>query len=335
MTAAAMGLAAWVAISIAGAAPGDAQRSPGLGGNPSAPWVVGVTPEREQEAWKWFREGNNALQESSFQDAVNHYSKALDQWDHPAIHFNLSLALMNLLRLVECHKHLEAALRYGPEPLDPEKYERGKNLKATVEERLVWLQLTCDTEGSKVTLDDNAEPFVCPMTIERWIQPGVHHVRAEKEGFEPTDKNLILKEGAKLRFPIKLYTTSERTRYRSRWPQWLPVTVMGAGAAVAAGGGLLHWGARNQFFSFDEGIKACGGCVPPIELAQVRTRGNVMQGVAVGSYVVGGSVLVMGAALLFLNAPQPYLIDPDAGPQVSAVPLLGPAASGMMLTFRF
>ena len=40
-------------------------------------------------------------------------------WDHPGIHYNLALALLNMDQPVEVYQNLENAIKYGAEPLDP------------------------------------------------------------------------------------------------------------------------------------------------------------------------------------------------------------------------
>ncbi len=43
-----------------------------------------------------FRDANALLKESRFQDAAKVYDEAITIGDHPAIHYNLALALMSL-----------------------------------------------------------------------------------------------------------------------------------------------------------------------------------------------------------------------------------------------
>ena len=60
------------------------------------PWAKGVSKERQEAAWEVFREGNALLKDSLFAKAADKYREALKSWDHPAIHYNLALALVNL-----------------------------------------------------------------------------------------------------------------------------------------------------------------------------------------------------------------------------------------------
>src|SRR5690349_12569407 len=60
------------------------------------PWAAGVSPERQEAALKHLQEGNGLLKESLFVAAAKVYRQALTEWDHPGIHYNLALALLNL-----------------------------------------------------------------------------------------------------------------------------------------------------------------------------------------------------------------------------------------------
>src|SRR5262245_44885897 len=66
----------------------------GTGG--ARPWATGVTIDAQKAALTPFREGNSHLNEGLFARASESYRQALKVWNHPAIHYNLALALMNL-----------------------------------------------------------------------------------------------------------------------------------------------------------------------------------------------------------------------------------------------
>src|SRR6476659_855341 len=73
---------------------------------PERPWARGVPKDRQAKAIALFREGNGALKESLFPKAAALYRDALQVWDHPAVHYNLALALVNLDQPLEVHEHL-------------------------------------------------------------------------------------------------------------------------------------------------------------------------------------------------------------------------------------
>src|SRR5258706_5080503 len=78
-------------IDLGAAAPGALDR----------PWAKAVTPQEQKLATDLFREGNALLKESLFVQAAEKYREALRHWNHPGIHYNLALALLNLDQPVE------------------------------------------------------------------------------------------------------------------------------------------------------------------------------------------------------------------------------------------
>jgi tetratricopeptide (TPR) repeat protein len=320
------------------ATPAEAQQSElGGGGAQERPWAKGVPPEKQSAALALFREGNFLLKNSLFPRAEEKYLEALKLWDHPAIHYNMALALLNLNKPLELHHHLTEAMRYGEAPLDRDKFERASAFRKLIEQQLSRVEITCDDPGATVTMDGQVL-FTAPGRYEGLVRPGKHSVVATKEGFLPRDMTPTLLPGEKTSLALKLYTPEALTRYRRQWSAWKPWAVVGAGAAMSLAGGALHMQARGSFEDFDIRIAECGGCVPAPEVTDLRTRGTSMQQLAFGAYAVGGAALVTGAVLAFINRPQAYQINPDeaASPQSTSVtPLLGRGEGGILATFRF
>jgi hypothetical protein len=298
------------------------------------PWTEGVSEQDQQTADRLFQEGNTLLEDSIIVKAIEKYTQALKHWNHPAIHYNLALALMNLNQPTELYEHLVAATHYGPEPLDAEKFKYALNYKTLLDGQLTRLELTCDTPGATVSLDGQIL-FVAPGRFEKLVQPGMHNIAAIKPGYELTDASRTLKPGERVKLDLKLYTGEQLTRYRQRWSAWMPWAVVGSGLAVAAGGGLLHLQTRRDYDAYDVGIVGCGGCVPEQGLAGTRTRGDLLQSTAFGAYALGGAALAAGSVLLYLNRPQPYRIKPEEHEEtVNVTPLVGDT-NGFLATFRF
>lgn len=327
-------LAAALALLVLGALPASAQQA---GSSEERPWARGVSPDKQKTALELFRAGNTLLKESVFVKAVEKYREALALWDHPAIHYNLALALLNLDQPLEVHEHLVAAMKYGVAPLDTEKLEHARTYKALVEKQLAKVELTCDEAGASVSLDGQVV-FVAPGRYEGLLRPGAHTFVAAKEGHAPTNLSRTLPAGEKTTLALKLYTAEDLTRYQRRWSAWKPWAVVSAGAAVALAGGALHMQARGSYEDFDTRIAECGGCVPAPDVTDMRTRGDSLQQLAFGAYAVGGAAAVTGAILLYINRPQAYRISPDEAesPQgVSVAPLVSGREGGILATFRF
>ena len=125
-----------------------------LGTDDERPWARGVSDTDQSAALQSFREGNASLNEGVFVTAVKQYREALKHWDHPAIHYNLALALMNLDQPIEVYESLAKALKYdpkaGPAPLDADKYDRAKNYMLLAQKQVANVDITCDKPGAKV-----------------------------------------------------------------------------------------------------------------------------------------------------------------------------------------
>src|SRR2546423_895823 len=65
-------------------------------GGDTRPWAAGVQPTEQRAALQMFHDGNVFLNDGLFAKAGDKYKEALKHWDHPAIHYNLALAQMNL-----------------------------------------------------------------------------------------------------------------------------------------------------------------------------------------------------------------------------------------------
>ena len=337
-----------VALVLGGiATPGVAQQQQPseLGtGDQQRPWAKGVSAEQQAKALALFRDGNFLLKNSLFPKAVEKYREALKLWDHPAIHYNTALALLNLNEPLELHEHLVSAMRYGAAPLDSDKFERAQTFKTLVEQQLSHVEVSCEVPGAQVSLDGKVL-FSAPGHYEGLVLPGAHTFSAEGPGYPRNDRKRTLTPGEKYTLPFKLYTDEELTRYSRHWDAWKSWAVVGAGVAVAGGGGLLHLQARKSFDSFDAGVLSCGGCMPTKEMASKRSRGDTFQRVAVGSYAAGGAALLTGMVLLYVNRAQPYRISPEEleqgatappeQPAVSVLPIVGRGEGGVLAAFRF
>lgn len=327
-------MAAALALLMLGALPASAQQA---ASSEERPWARGVPPDQQKKALELFRAGNTLLKESVFVKAAEKYREALALWDHPAIHYNLALALLNLDQPLEVHEHLMAAMKYGVAPLDSEKMEHARTYKGLVEKQLAKVEITCDEPGATVSLDGKPV-FTAPGSYEGLVRPGAHTFVASKEGHAPTNLSRSLPAGEKTAVALKLYTAEDLTRYQRRWPAWRPWAVLGTGAAVALAGGALHMQAKGSFEDFDTRIAQCGGCVPTPDVSDLRTRGDSQQQLAFGAYAVGGAAVVTGAILLYINRPQAFRISVDeaASPQgVSVTPVVSGRDGGILATFRF
>jgi hypothetical protein len=305
------------------------------------PWAKGVSAEEQKTANALFKEGNALLRDSFFVKAVEKYREAVSHWDHPAIHYNLAIALINLDQPIEVYTSLEKAMRYGTAALDQEKIELGERYKKLIEQQLAWVTVSCTEDGAQVAIDGK-QVFACPGEQETMLRAGEHTVTAAKPGFETAAVTRVFAGGSRETVALKLYRPEELTAYERRFPAWLPWAVTGAGVVIAGIGGLVHSSAISDYGAFDDWARACEeetnmACAVTPEAQDLRDGGDSKQNVAGVMYVVGGLALATGVTLVLLNRPRPYRIDVEsAGPTgVTLVPVVSPEGAGISAAFRF
>ena len=301
------------------------------------PWARGVSPTNQQAAIERFREGNELLKESLFVQAATKYHEALKRWDHPGIHYNLALALLNLDRPVEVLAELEEAMKYGDAPLDADKYAHAHRYRLLIEKQLARVDISCEKPGATVTMDGQLL-FTAPGRYQSLVRVGQHTIVATHLGYVPTQKTPTLAAGQKETVALTLYTDEQLTQYHRRWSNALPWSVLAAGVVVAAVGGIMHWQASEHFKSYDAGVTACstgslsGGCMPGGSLADKKSAGESLQAAAIAFYAIGAVTAVAGGVLMYLNRARPSRVEAD---KLSWTPIVGPQGGGLVATLHF
>lgn len=317
--------------------PGDEVMPPGDDEAPppdDRPWAEGVTDEEQVQALKLFREANDLLNDSLFVKAVERYRDALSHWDHPAIHYNLALALLNLDQPIQVYDTLQKAMEYGVAPLDEDKYERANSYFLLVQKQLATVDIRCDIPGAKVSMDGQTL-FTAPGRHKAVVRIGEHNIVAQAPGYISTNETHTIGSAETLTLDVKMYTPEEMTRYKRRWKRWQPWAVVGGGAVVAAVGGILHLSAKSGFEDFDKGIEDCGGCVPDGSLADGKSSAETKQAIAMVTYALGGATIAAGLVLVYLNRPKSYRLDEENKSSVAITPLIGRDTQGISATFSF
>ncbi|HVV85133.1 MAG TPA: tetratricopeptide repeat protein, partial [Kofleriaceae bacterium] len=113
-----------------GAGAGMGAASPALPSAPlpaadERPWARGVSADRQDRALALFTTGNGALQDGDAARAIASYRQALARWNHPAIHYNLAVALLQQGDRDQAAAELRAALAY-PAALGADKTATAK-----------------------------------------------------------------------------------------------------------------------------------------------------------------------------------------------------------------
>src|SRR5262249_49654092 len=162
-------------------------------------------------ALKSFAEGNALILDGVYVKAAEKYREALGHWKHPAIYYNLALALVNLDKPVEMYEALQKAMAYGAAPIDEDRFKRAQGYSHRVEGQLSHVELTCDQPGAKVYLDGQ-ELFTAPGQYTGLVITGEHTVVAKGEGFAPTQLSQKLAPRETMRLNVKLFTDDQLTR---------------------------------------------------------------------------------------------------------------------------
>ncbi len=334
-----------LALTLGRAAATPAELGTGEPGRESA-WSWGVPEEARVQADALFKEGNALLKESLSISAVAKYREALARWDHPSIHYNLALALMSLDQPVETSQHLVAAMKYGPAPLQQERFNHARNYLGLIEQQLVHLKVRCEVAGARVELDGRPL-FDAPGEHEGLERAGRHTFVASRDGFVTNHQVRMLDGGKPAQVDLELKTVEQLTQVRRRWPAWIPWTVVGAGAAVALAGGAFQVSGLQKvdWVDRESKVRCPTGCaVEPADLAAARSQGRTLQRVAMGAYAGGGAALVAGAVLVALNRSEQYVRSyggeaPGEPPKQAAtfevLPMLDRDAPGLIATVRF
>ena len=337
------------------------------------PWATGVAPAEQSAATKLFDEATDLLKEAFFKRAVDLYRQALAHWDHPAIHFNLAKALMNLDDPAAAYTELKASMRFGGEPLtDDQREQVERYTKLLYETELAELDIECSEPGAKVTLD-GVELFVGPGKWSGVVRPETTKtLSATKTGFQTQQLQPELIKGQVNAMKIKMVPLELVTRYVHAFDTWIPWVVLGGGVVILAGGGISTWQTKKSLDAYDAGITACnnaspleftndagvvvntsgrvGTCVPTSSVTAKKSQGQTFQLISTIAYAVGGATVATSIVLFILNRERPITTDEPAPPgspdapaptdaptaaPVSVVPFFGPDQAGLTATFGF
>lgn len=316
-------------------AEGEEKEAPKEAGSiESAAGSEGVTEADQAKARELFREGNLLVRESLFVQAVDKYEQALSLWDHPGIHYNLALALLNLDQPLRMRTHLLATLSAGERRVGEDKFRRAEEYLKLVEKQLSRFSVEVREPGAKVVFD--GEPlFVAPGKRELVLEPGRHELVVEKAGFETRSEKILLVPGDAREVSWKLYRPEQYVRYEQRWQPVLPWSTAIGGAVVLAAGAIVFWQGGEQIASYDERVRrecAAGGC---LEFEGSADSGRTLQSVGLSGMILGGAAAATGGVLLYLNRPIARRVDPETGASLEVSPSLTTSTSGFLLRGTF
>lgn len=302
-------------------------------------WSVGVTEDRQHAARKLFVDGNALLKESFFKQAIQKYREALTHWNHPGIHYNLALALINLEEPLQVRQHLLESIQYGAAPLDEKKLEHGRNYLKLIEQQLAMFEVSCQESDAIVVLDGQ-QVLRTSGKHSVALMPGEHHITVTKPGYVSRDYNLMLFPGRQEKLTIRIFTEEQLIEKHRRWPFWLPVAVTATGVALVGTG----WGFLNQsnkkYEKFDSAIEqnpSCdSGCTPSKSLAAMRDTAGTYKTAATVALATGAATFTGGTVMLLLNMTVSRSLTPEERERLATVqPVFSPNAVGFIGTAKF
>ena len=300
------------------------------------PWATGVSDQEQAAALALYREGNAEFEESRYKQALVKYDEAVKHWNHPAIRFNMAVALINLEQPLDAFESLEIAMKYGAAPLGPEAYAQGITYRKLLDGQLTHLKVTCgeNSDGAKVTLD--GRPLLdCKGETTKLLLPGDHQLVASKPGFAPETTSLVLMPGKEQSHTVKLSVLAGKTKMVRRWKASRPWIVVGVGAGAALVGGALELLSKQKYEDYDNYVNAV--CKPECDTATFdeskapsRTTAKIENIAGVSLLSVGGAVAIAGLVGVYLNMPHAVA---EHAPTVT--PSVGPNGAMTTLTWSF
>lgn len=305
------------------------------------PWSRGVPLAKRQRAYQLFLAGNNVIKDGFFGQAADKYKEALALWEHPAFHYNLAIAQMNLDQIIEAYDGFLAARKHGPRPITAEKHRQAQKYLDMLRKQLGEIEVICNEPGAEVAVDGKPL-FAGPGRQRVMVRPGGHRVEASKRRFMPDVQQVVLNPGDSKRVTVTPQIPEHLATVR-RWPEWIPWAVAGAGAVTLAGASIMDWHSTRLFDNFDREFDALcrmsNGCKEdriPDPLQSRLDQAYAWQWAARATYAVGGLTVATSAALMFINRERivrERRLD-ETGP-VSLSPMLIPHGTGVSASLRF
>lgn len=112
------------------------------------PWAAGVDKAAEAEARRHFEQGVGFLRDAFFTRAALSFEDSLARWDHPATHFNLAKALLNLDGRDRALHHMWAAMRHGGRPLTLDQVDQVERYAVTLIGEVSLVSIATQRKGS-------------------------------------------------------------------------------------------------------------------------------------------------------------------------------------------
>jgi tetratricopeptide (TPR) repeat protein len=226
-----------------------------------------VSDAARAEAQRLMYQGNDALRQGLYLDALKAFQQAYAKFPSPRLHFNLGQTYSELGRPLDALEEFEAFTTEVKRETAPEPwniaYERAFNLRGSV----VSIELQVNLPGAQITADGKAVG-TAPLQKPLRLLPGSHALIVSKDGYEKQIIELSLKAGESATRLVEL-VTEEESAARGRVAQRLAEE---------------RRAAEERLRKVQEQEQNRALRVVRIE----RTTGAVSTGLGIGALIVGG-----------------------------------------------
>lgn len=282
------------------------------------PWVKGVSDADQKKALDLYRDGNTEFVDDHFAQALAKYEEALKFWDHPAVRFNAAICLDNLERPLEAYEFMQAAMRFGPDPIGKDHFDRGRKLLERLDLKTNLLEIHSQQPDAEVSLDGKRLALVDGAATQR-VLVGEHQIVAVKPDYQTKTMPVVVHAGPTTKVVIEMKVEEAARRVVRRWSRPLPWEVLSSGVVVAGAGGVLYGLASHEYSLYSRDATSCadhsgiaGYCPPGASNSHLQTLRSRASTLADGEYValgVGGAIAAAGFIMILANSP--HLVSAD------------------------
>ena len=300
------------------------------------PWTVGVTPAQRAAAEALLAEGNQHFVAAAYRQALAKYHQALERYDHPAVHFNIARTLINLDRPTEAFESIEAALRYGAEPLK-HLYQEAKNYHRLLGAQVAEVELRCRQPGVAVTMD-GARVLGCPGQTRLRLRPGNHQIVARLPGYLTLTRDVVVLPGPSKPVDLHLRSIDEATMAVRPYSAWKPWAVVAGGLALVGFGTVMQLEARSNRDDYQALLSddcSLNPCPETGRLAALWDDARRNNAISISSLAVGGAVVATGVTFLFMNRARTVVRSSSDEPSLEVLPTISDGSVGAVLLRHF
>lgn len=225
-----------------------------------------------------------------------------------AFYYSAALAQLKVGQEVEARDNLERTLRHGEGLLGMEQLTEAQRQLREIKRQLGRIHVTCQTKGAEITLN-GVTLFIGPGSYTGWLKAKTYELTAKKTGYQSDARQVAVSAGKIVNIDLNLVTSSQAANSSRRWAAWKPWVPIAIGGTIAAAGSAFQALSARSFNSYDNNFsqlpcaleRGCRHPEIPGSLNDQLIHAGRQRAMAVGGYVIGGSLIAAGVVLLYLN----------------------------------